>query len=98
MIETKPDFDLEELLANEIACGGILNSAVARTCDRPAELISYGHKSCRRYLIYPYKCLACWKIWYQQVAQQIMKRGYVRCIKCDEAFFTVEDFSDYRPF
>lgn len=94
--DTQQLTDLEAQLDECIPCGGIKHPKVARSCDREAVLMSRGH-GCK---IGPerFKCLDCWKGWYQFVATGLAAGGVVICRRCGGLFYRVEDFSDYRPF
>jgi hypothetical protein len=88
---------VEELQAaweHEIPCGGVRTGPYNMDCDRAATLASRSHHGDCTY----FKCVSCWQIWYKHIFGNLLKQGYVWCIVCGERFFTVEAFSDYRPF
>jgi DNA-directed RNA polymerase subunit RPC12/RpoP len=89
--------DLEELLEAEIPCGGIDVPAIARDCAQPAVLHSAGH-GCVSPRPVQYKCLTCWKAWYQFHVSRLTSKGWLCCRHCGDTFTSLEAFSDYRPF
>lgn len=60
--QTHSAAELEELLAEEIPCGGIRN--ISPPCGRPAILRAHkGHEGCTEDFSHPaaYKCVQCWQ-------------------------------------
>lgn len=96
--EVLPDFDLEELLDNEVPCQGWRGpvNRPHRHCDKPAALRSFGH-GCRPE-VGRFKCITCWQAWYTNFVARVNKFGSVRCAGCDARFTDPSGFSDYRPF
>jgi DNA-directed RNA polymerase subunit RPC12/RpoP len=80
--------DLEELLEEEVPC---------QDCGREAVLRSMGHTGCSA--VPPlFRCIPCWQKWLQGVLSHIQFRGDTGCSHCPQRFYSVEAFSDYRPF
>lgn len=96
--ETKTVADLEELLSEEIPCGGIDTPPITRSCDRAAVLRYAGHRCVSETMPAEFKCVECWQIFYSSTAQVIARYGWLSCSECDERFYSVESFADYRPF
>lgn len=98
--QTHSAVELEELLAEEIPCGGVREQTCARTCGRPAVLKAHAGHACAVVFDHPaaYKCLACWKVWYAGAWSIIAKYGDVVCADCWANCTTPEQLSDFRPF
>ena len=97
-VSTVPVAYLEELLDQEIPCGGIAFRPLARSCSNSAVLHSDGHGHGFDTAPYRYKCMTCWQDWYQEHLRRLIVRGYILCGDCHQGFDSIEAFSDYRPF
>lgn len=100
--QTISDAELEELVANEIPCGGLQFTAggLRVSCSKPAVLRSYGHGCTQNQPTSPpwFKCLACWQVWYMAMIERAQRRGGFNRCACGRVFATPSAFSDYRPF
>lgn len=85
----------DELLDEEIPCGGIGHPPIARSCSYAALLRSLGHGCTSHHM---FKCLECWRIWYIAHLHILTRFSRIRCDQCLRTFRTVEAFSDYKPF
>lgn len=88
--------DLEELLEGEVSCQGIANEAVARSCSRAAVVRCVGHECPKHARLF--KCLECWQTLYMHLSRFLADYGSIICVQCKGNFYTVDSFSDYRPF
>lgn len=76
--------DLEELLEAEVPCN---------KCDNAAVLMSRCH-GCA----VGFKCVSCYQKWLLRVVAAINRSSGVSCRYCQADFYSVDDFSQWRPF
>jgi hypothetical protein len=95
--QTHSAAELEELLAEEIPCGGVRHLGIS--CNRAAQLKvhAHSHPECVE-PAHLFKCIQCWQSWYIDISQYIAADGAVACRGCHRAFPTVNSFAEYRPF
>lgn len=87
--EARPDIDFEAWLQEEVPCGD---------CGNPASLKSEGHGCVSPLPPQAFKCLRCWQSWLQETMAVLSRRGYLGCSTCRTKYYSVESFSDFRPF
>lgn len=94
-----PVADLEELLEQEIPCGGLTYRPVRRSCGKSAAVRwTSPHGNDHPGVKAQYKCMDCWMVLYQRLADELASEGYLVCGSCGHVSHHVLAHTDYRPF
>lgn len=93
-----PVADLEELLEQEIPCGGLLHDELRRDCSNAAVVRWTNPHGGAHPVAAPYKCMDCWMVLYQHLANHLAHCDAIKCDMCGHVSRSVLEHTDYRPF